>query len=70
MIHPDLSGDIATEVAKGAPPATIAATTVAGIIDWQTWVLILTAIYALMQIGWLGWKMLDKALGRKERDDG
>lgn len=56
--------DFAQEAMKGAPPATVAATTLIGLIDWQVWVLILTALYLLLQIGWIGWKMVDRARGK------
>lgn len=61
----NLSTEFASEALKGAPPVAVAATTLAGIIDWQTWVMILTAMYVLMQIMWLAWKFVDKARGKK-----
>ena len=65
MNEHSLASDLASEAAKGAPPVAVAGTYIVGIVDWQTWVLILTAIYVLMQIGWLGWRFVDKAMGKK-----
>ena len=61
--------EFATEALKGTPPASVAATTLLGLVDWQTWVLVLTALYLLLQIGWLGWKMIDRALGKARPHD-
>lgn len=58
--------EFANEAAKGAPPVAVAATQMAGVIDWQTWVLILTVIYLLLQIGYLIWKYIDRAHGRNK----
>lgn len=57
------STEFAVEAMKGAPPVAVAASTLSGAIDWQTWVMILTALYVLMQILWLGWRFVDKARG-------
>jgi hypothetical protein len=62
------STDLAAEAAKGAPPVAIAATSLAGAVDWQTWVFILTAFYLLMQIIFLVWKMIDKLRGKAVTD--
>lgn len=64
------STEFAGEALKGAPPVAVAATTLAGAIDWQTWVFILTAFYVLLQILWLVWKFADKLLGKKVEGDG
>lgn len=64
----DLPSEFATETAKAFPPAAVSATAIAGIVDWQTWVLILTAFYLMMQIGWLAWKFWDRAHGEKTED--
>jgi hypothetical protein len=69
MSNQSLATDFAQEAMKGAPPATVAATTLIGLIDWQVWVLILTALYLLLQIGWLGWKMIDRGLGKSRPGD-
>lgn len=60
------STEFAGEALKGAPPVAVAATTLAGAVDWQTWVFILTAIYILMQIGWLAWKFVDRFRGKTD----
>ena len=52
--------DLLTEAAKGTPPATVAATSMLGLVDWQTWVLIQSVLYLLLQIAWLGWKFVDR----------
>lgn len=69
MSNQSLATDFAHEVTKAAPPATVAATTLIGLIDWQVWVLILTALYLVLQIGWLGWKMVDRARGKSQPHD-
>lgn len=56
--------ELMTEAAKGLPPATIAATSVLGLVDWPTWVAILTVVYLLLQITALLWKMADKWNGK------
>ena len=62
------STEMAVEAIKGTPPVTVAAAAISGAADWQTWVLVLTAIYVLMQIGWLGWKFVDKVRGKTGRE--
>lgn len=62
------SSELATEAAKGAPPVAVAAASIAGAVDWQTWVFILTAMYVLLQIIWLGWRMVDKLRGKAVSD--
>lgn len=64
------STEFASEALKGTPPVAVAASTIAGMIDWQSWVFILTALYLVMQIFFLGWKLVDKARGKKVSDDG
>lgn len=65
MSGQSLASSFATEAAKGTPPVLIAASQVVGAVDWQPWVLLLTLLYLLMQMGWLAWKFVDKALGKK-----
>lgn len=65
MYEHDFTTDFASEAAKGAPPAVVATTAMIGAIDWQSWVFILTALYLVMQIAWLGWKFVDRARGKK-----
>jgi hypothetical protein len=64
----NLPQELATEAAKALPPATVTATTIAGVIDWQTWVLVLTAMYLVLQITWLIWRFIDKAHGKTTND--
>jgi hypothetical protein len=65
MTDHQFATDFATEAAKGTPPVLVAGSAMMGAVDWQTWVFILTAIYLLMQIIWLGWKFVQKARGEK-----
>lgn len=64
----DLPHEFATEALKGAPPVAVAAASLTGAVDWQTWVLILTAMYVVLQIAWLLWKFVDKFNGKKTED--
>lgn len=49
------------EAVKSSPPVTVIGLTLGG-IPLQEWVYILTIVYLLMQIGWLGYsKVLRKA---------
>ncbi len=72
MYEKSFQTDFAAEALKGGPPVAVAASTAMGMVDWQTWVMVLTAIYVLMQIVWLGWKFVQKAQGkyRDENRDG
>lgn len=65
MTHDSFPHDFAREAAKSLQPVTVAATQLTGAVDWQTWVLILTAVYVAMQIVWLMWKFADKVTGKK-----
>lgn len=69
MTDHSFSTEFGIEAIKGTPPVAIAATTMAGAIDWQTWVFVLTAMYVLLQIFWLLWKFFDKLAGKPVRDD-
>lgn len=53
--------DIAVEAVKAAPPVTVVGMTLGG-ISLQEWVLILTTIYTILQIGFL---IRDKVFRRK-----
>lgn len=57
--------DMAVEAAKAAPPVTVVGMTLGG-VSLQEWVLILTAVYTVLQIGFL---IRDKVLRRKDKDD-
>lgn len=61
-----LHHDLTNEAAKGLPPATVAVTQMTGAVDWQTWVLMLTVAYLLLQIVYLVWKFIDRAQGRNK----
>lgn len=52
-----VANEVSTEVLKLAPPATVATMTILG-YSLSDWVLLLTAIYTLLQIVWLGRKYL------------
>ena len=65
----DFPQEFMTEAAKGAPPVAVAAATIMGAVDWQMWVLILTAAYVVLQIVWLLWRFADKAMGKNTDDD-
>lgn len=65
----DFPQEFATEAAKGLPPVAVAAASVTGTIDWQTWVYILTAFYLVLQILWLAWKAADKFMGKDSEED-
>jgi membrane protein implicated in regulation of membrane protease activity len=69
MSQHNLSTDFSVEALRGAPPVAVAATSVTGLVDWNVWVLILTALFLLLQIAWLGWKMIDRALGKSRPHD-
>lgn len=64
----DFPHEFASEAAKGAPPIAVAAASLTGAIDWQTWVFILTAFYVGLQILWLLWKFVEKATGNDSED--
>lgn len=49
------SAEISLSAAQASPPVAVATGVIAG-IDLQWWVLLLTAIYLLAQIGYLFWK--------------
>lgn len=57
--------DLAVEAAKAAPPVTVVGMTLGG-VSLQEWVLILTAVYTVLQIGFL---LRDKLLKRKDPPD-
>lgn len=57
--------DIAVEAVKAAPPVTVVGMTLGG-VSLQEWVLILTAVYTVLQIGFL---IRDKVFRRKDKDD-
>ena len=67
MHNHNFSGDIAAETMKGAPPAAVAVSALAG-LPLEQWVFILTMIYLLLQIGWMAWKYADKLVNRKGAD--
>lgn len=69
MSDKSFATEFVSEAIKGTPPATVAATSLIGLVDWQVWVLILTALYLLLQIAWLGWKMVDRGLGKSRPGD-
>ena len=50
---------------KAAPPVTVVGMTLGG-VSLQEWVLILTAVYTVLQIGFL---IRDKVFRRKDKDD-
>lgn len=56
MSNHNISSDVATEAMKGVPPVAVAAASVVGAVDWQSWVLILTVVYLLMQMAYLAAK--------------
>lgn len=56
---------MAVEAAKAAPPITVVGMTLGG-VSLQEWVLILTAVYTVLQIGFL---LRDKVFRRKDKDD-
>lgn len=64
----DFPQEFANEAAKGLPPVAVAAASVTGAVDWQTWVYILTAFYLVLQILWLAWKAIDKINGKTTED--
>lgn len=68
MNDPKISAEFATEAVKGSWPVAVATSSLVGMIDWQTWVLILTAFYVVMQIFWLGWRFVDKFRGKPSAD--
>lgn len=56
------------EALKASPPVTVVGLTLGG-IPLQEWVYILTIVYLLMQIGWLGYsKFIRKTAGGEEDD--
>ena len=57
--------DMAVEAVKAAPPVTVVGMTLGG-VSLQEWVLILTAVYTVLQIAFL---IRDKVLRRKDQDD-
>ncbi|MDE8654764.1 hypothetical protein [Novosphingobium album (ex Liu et al. 2023)] len=56
MNEHNLATEAVAEAVKGAPPIAVAGAGQAGLIDWQTWVLVLTAIYLVMQMAYLAFK--------------
>ena len=56
---------MAVEAVKAAPPVTVVGMTLGG-VSLQEWVLILTAVYTVLQIGFL---IRDKVFRRKDKDD-
>lgn len=57
----------ATAITKLTPPLTVGGATIAG-FQLQDWVLVLTGVYALLQIGFLLYDRLIKP--RKEKRNG
>lgn len=50
MEHANHANEIGTGIVKLAPPVYVAGTSISGLIDWQSWVYVVTLIYLLMQI--------------------
>ena len=48
--HTDHAHEIGTGIVKLAPPIYVAGTSFMGLIDWQMWVYVLTAVYLVMQM--------------------
>jgi hypothetical protein len=69
MSDKSFAADFAAEAAKGTPPVTVAATSITGWVDWDLWVYVLTALFLLMQIALLGWKLWDRAWGKNRPGD-
>jgi hypothetical protein len=57
--------ELAVEAAKATPPVTVAGLSLWG-VTLHEWVLILTAVYTVLQIGFL---LRDKLLHRKDNHD-
>jgi hypothetical protein len=62
--------DIAVEGLKATPAVAVTSSMLAG-VDMAAWVPPLTAVFLLMQIGWLAWKYWEKirAVRRGEAHD-
>lgn len=59
----------AAQAGLSAPPLGVAAITLAG-IELQQWILILTVIWLLMQMGWFAYEKVGRILrDRAERED-
>lgn len=68
--HGDLASDAISALAKSSPPVAIGGATAAG-FTLQDWVMILTMIYVVLQILYLGFKFArDLRRGEKEQADG
>lgn len=67
MHAPDLANDIASEVAKTAPPALVIGATVGG---WgpQEWMYTLTACYVVLQSVYLLWKWRREARRKSDAE--
>ncbi len=65
----DFPQEFASEAIKGTPPVAVTAASLSGIVDWSSWVYVLTALYLALQIFWLGWKMYDRARGKGKEGD-
>ncbi len=57
--------DMAVEAVKAAPPVTVVGMSLGG-VSLHEWVLILTAVYTVLQIGFL---IRDKVFRRKDNHD-
>lgn len=62
---PQSNHDIAVEAVKATPPVTVVGMTLGG-VSLQEWVLILTAVYTVLQIGFL---IRDRVFRRKDKTD-
>lgn len=64
--QPSMAADFVQEAVKSTPPVTVATTGALGLVDWPTWVAMLTVAYLLLQISFLLWKMVDRFNGKIE----
>jgi hypothetical protein len=64
-----LSGDALTAAGKSTPPLAVATLSVAD-VGLQDWVLILTVVYLVLQIGYLAWKWVRAIRSGKAFPDG
>lgn len=58
-----------TAARDAAPPATVAALSFSG-VALETWVLVLTALYLVMQMAYLAWKFFTERAEKKARSRG
>ncbi|APR53372.1 hypothetical protein CA223_05530 [Sphingomonas koreensis] len=64
-----LDPETSAQAGLSVPPVGVAAVTLAG-IELQQWILILTAIWLLMQMGWFIFEKVSRLLrDRAERED-